>query len=179
MEFSEVVKQRHSVRAFEQRPVEDEKIRYVLDCARHAPSWVNKQCWRFVVVRDPTTIAAISRTHIINRWLAKAPVLVVACADPTESGSREDIPFFCIDIANAFEHFHLAATDVGLGSCWIGGFDEGKVKTLLEIPPRIRVVALSPLGYPAQTTAFGKLASTVTRSSHRKSLEEIVHYDRW
>jgi len=79
MEFSDVIKSRTSIRNYIDKEVEEEKIKYVLECARWAPSWVNKQCWRFIVVRDKETIKALSKTSIINRWLKTAPVVIVSC----------------------------------------------------------------------------------------------------
>jgi nitroreductase len=180
MEFIDVIMARSSVRTFRDTPVEDEKITYILDCARRAPSWANTQCWRFIVVKNKDMITTLAKYSVINRWLKNVPVLIIACADPTESGKRNEIEYFTVDVSIALEHLVLAATDVGLGTCWIGGFDEEKIKETLEIPKRIRVVALTPLGYPADKKTF--MASTIrliTRGEKRKSLEEIVHNEHW
>jgi nitroreductase len=180
MEFAEVIKSRTSIRSYSERQVEDEKITYIFDCARLAPSWANKQCWRFIVVRDKEDITAISKTSLINRWLKTAPVIIIVCGDPAESGSRNDIKYYTVDVSIAMEHLVLAATDVGLGTCWIGAFDEQKIKELLEIPKRIRVVALTPLGYPASKKGFIEtIVKFITRGRKRKSLDEIIHYERW
>ena len=180
MEFSSVIKSRESIRDFTDKKVEDEKIKYVLECARLAPSWTNKQCWQFIVVNDKKIIKDLSKTSIINRWLKKAPVIIVACGDPKQSGVRNDIDYFVVDVSIALEHLVLAATDQELGTCWIGGFNERKVKRILEIPENIRVVALAPLGYPAGKKGFtGKLAKLVTQSKKRKSLDKIVHFNKW
>ena len=85
-----------------------------------------------------------------------------------------------MDVSIALENIVLAATDKGLGTCWIGGFNEKKVKEILRIPEHIRVVALTPLGYPAEKKRFFEnLAKIVTQSKKRKSLDEIIHYDKW
>lgn len=180
MEFRDLVLSRRSVRAYQKKPVEDDKLQYVLECGRRAPSWANRQCWRFVVVRDPELRKKVAATSLLNRWLRTAPVILVACADPKESGTRNGLDYFCVDVGIAFEHVVLAAADVGLGACWLGAFDEQQVKDTLGIPKRIRVVALSPLGYPARRTSlFGQAVKTVARSTRRKPLEDIVHYDYW
>ncbi len=180
MEFRSLVESRSSVRTYQKKPVEEEKLNYVLECARLAPSWANGQCWRFVVIRDPDVRKKVAATSLLNRWLKTAPVILVACADPKESGTRNGLHYFCVDVGIAFEHIVLAAADVGLGTCWLGAFDEKQVKTVLGIPKQIRVVALSPLGYPAKRTSlFGKIIKTIARSKRRKPLEDFVHYDHW
>jgi nitroreductase len=180
MEFQDVIQNRMSIRSFEQRKVEDDKISYIINCARLAPSWINKQCWRFIVVQDKSRIEALAKTSIINRWLKHVPCILVGCGDPTESGNRDDIPYFTVDVAIAMEHIILAATDVGLGSCWIGGFNEQKVKEILDIPKRIRVIALTPLGYPAEKKKIlDKTAVVIAGSKKRKSIQEITRYERW
>jgi len=180
MEFESVIKSRESIRDYADKKVEDEKINFVLECARLSPSWANKQCWQFIVVKDIKIIKDLSKTIIINHWLKNAPVIIVACGDPKQSGSRNDIDYFIVDVSIALENLVLAATDKGLGTCWIGGFNEKKVKDILEIPENIRVVALTPLGYPAEKKHFiGKLAKVVTQSKKRKSLDKIVHINKW
>ena len=180
MEFKNVIKSRESVRDYSDRKVEDEKINYVLECARFAPSWTNKQCWKFIIVKDKKIINDLSKTSIINRWLKNVPIIIVACGNPKESGYRNDISYFIVDVSIAFEHLVLAATDKGLGTCWIGGFNEKKVKEILEIPDNIRVVALTPLGYPAEKKhIIGKIAKIVTQSKKRKSIDEIIHINKW
>lgn len=180
LEFLDLVKNRSSIRSYEDRPVEDEKIEYILECARLAPSWVNKQCWRFIVVKDKETISKIANTSVTNRWLKHTPMLIVACGDPIESGNRNNIEYYTVDVSIAMEHIVLAAADIGLGSCWIAGYDEKKVKEILEIPKRIRVVALTPIGYPAGDKTVGEnVRKIVTGSKKRRSLGEIVHYEIW
>ncbi len=180
MEFESLIKARESIRSYSNKKVEDEKINFVLESARLAPSWRNRQCWQFVVVKDKKIIKDLSKTSIINHWLKKVPVIIVACGDPKQSGLRNGINYFIVDVSIALENIVLAATDKGLGTCWIGGFNEKKVKEILRIPEHIRVVALTPLGYPAEKKRFFEnLAKIVTQSKKRKSLDEIIHYDKW
>ncbi len=184
MEFFDVVARRHSVRTFRPDPVPEELIAQCIEAARLAPSWRNGQCWRFIVVRDRQTIDQLAAQRIygypINRWLRSAPAVVVACADPRESGQHGDLPYWAVDTAIALEHLVLAATALGLGTCWIGGFDEATVRRLLEVPEGIRVVAYTPLGYPAaRESLMGQAVKTIARSHRRKPMEQIVFYERW
>ncbi|DAC72119.1 MAG TPA: nitroreductase [Thermoplasmata archaeon] len=180
MEFIDIIRARTSVREYSEKKVEDEKITYVFECARLAPSWVNKQCWRFIVIKNKETIEQIAKTSLINRWLKTAPVIIIACADPTESGTNNSIEYYTVDVSIAMEHLILAATDVGLGTCWIGGFNEEQVKELLEIPKRIRVVALTPLGYAVDKKGLAsRITTKLLKAKKRKTLDEIVHYEHW
>ena len=180
MEFTDVIKARSSVREYSDRPVEADTITAVLECARLAPSWANKQCWRFIVITNKDTIEYIAKSSIINRWLKTAPVLIVACADPVESDSHNSLEYYTVDVSIAVDHLILAATDRGLGTCWVAGFNEEKIKELLEIPKRIRIVALTPLGYPADKKGLvEQITKTLLKAKKRKSLDEIVHYEQW
>jgi len=180
MKFIDVIESRTSIRTYCDKDVEEDKVKYVLECARVAPSWANRQCWRFIVVRDIEKIKALSKTSVINRWLRKVPIIIVACGDPTLSGVNNNIDYFAVDVAIAMEHIILAATAIGLGSCWIAAFDEKKVKDILDIPNRIRVVALTPLGYPAEKNVISdKIIKLFARSNKRKNLNEIVRYEKW
>lgn len=180
MEFVDVINTRTSVRGYSDKEVEEDKLKYVLDCARRAPSLANKQCWRFIVVRNKDAIIELAKNSYFNRWLQTAPVVIVACADPADSGTQNDIEYYTVDVAIAVENLVLAATDVHLGTCWIGGFNEQKIKKQLEIPKRIRIIALIPLGYPADKKGLiAKITKTITKGEKRKSLEEIVHYEHW
>ena len=181
MEFTDVVKLRRSVRKFSNQEVEKEKIEQILECARLAPSWANKQCWSFIVVKDKEKIELLSKAAgTVNIWFKKAPIMIVACGDPKLSGIRKGIEYFMVDVAISMEHLVLAATDLGLGSCWIGAFEEEKIKDVLGIPNNIRVVAITPIGYPAEKVGVQEtITRVILRSKKRKPLDEIVHYDKW
>ena len=169
MELMEVIRKRRSIRRYKPDPVPDEDIKYVLEAARLAPSWANTQCWHFIVVTDEYVKKEVAQAGNGNRWIAKAPVIIVACADPRVPGAKGDMPNYLIDMGIAIEHLILAATERGLGTCWIGAFHESKVKEVLGLPEYIRVVASTPLGYPDEAPA----------ARSRKSLEEIVSYNRY
>jgi len=184
MDFWQVIKQRKSYRSFSSQPVEQEKILKVLEAARLAPSWQNRQCWRFIVVQDKETIKKISRlnpfTLNINFFLQKVPVIIIACANPKDSGHRHGIDYYLVDTAIAMEHLVLAATDLGLATCWIGAFDEPMIKELLNIPDEVRVVALTPLGYAAEKPSIvDKVSKIVAKGAKRKSIEEIAYFKKW
>ncbi|MEM2111163.1 MAG: nitroreductase family protein, partial [Candidatus Bathyarchaeia archaeon] len=132
----EVIRKRRSIRKYLPKPVRKEDIEYVLEAARLAPSWANRQCWRYIVVTDEPLKKKIAQ----REWIAEAPVIIVGCADPTKSGDREGKPYYMLDMGSSMEHLMLAAAEKGLGTCWIGGqFDEKTVKEALNIPENIRV----------------------------------------
>jgi nitroreductase len=184
MDTLEAIRTRRSVRKFSPVPVEQEKLRAVLEAAQQAPSWSNMQCWRFIVVEDAAVRAKISdlsyvesffasrgyKTNPAQKALADAPVVIVACADPTLSGDLRGQQYYLTDLGIAAENLMLAAHAVGLGSVFVGVFDEELLGDLLNIPPGIRIVGLFPLGYREGDAKGGP---------PRKPLEEIVHYGTW
>jgi nitroreductase len=166
MGFLDLCRERRSIRRYKPDPIPSEKLEYVLEAGRLAPSWKNNQCWRFVVVTDEEKRKAISG----KEWHAEAPVIIVGCAHPELSGSKFDQQYYMLDMGIAMEHMILAAAEQGLGTCWIGGqFDEPTVKQALGIPDGVRVVALTPLGYPAETPGL----------KDRKPMDEIVSHEKW
>jgi nitroreductase len=170
LDVLKAVKTRRSIRSYLDKPIEDEKLMKVLEAARLSPSAVNLQPWDFVVVKDKTAKEYLLQAY--NRqWFAKAPVIIVVCASPEKAWRRSDgEEFWKIDAAIAMQGMVLAATAEGLGTCWIGAFDEKKAKEALGVPENVRVVAMMPLGYAAEKKG------PVTE---RKPLEQIVHSDHW
>lgn len=181
MEFVDVIRLRRSVRRFQDRPVEDEKLTYLLEAARLAPSASNRQPARFVVVRNPATIAVIGKpVAMINRWLASAPAIIVVCAQPGLANGHHGVDFSITDAAVAAEHIVLAATDQGLGTCWVGMFHEAAVRRELKIPGGVRIVAMLAVGYAAdETDAVERMQRAAIRADRRKPLEEIAHWETW
>ncbi len=182
MTLLDIIKSRRSVRKFTDEPVEEEKILHIMEAARLAPSWRNKQCWKFIVINQPDIIKkVVEHTGAYNRsWLSNAPVLIVVCGDPSASGVRNDQTYFLVDVAIATEHLVLAATESGLGTCWIGAFNADKIKPMLNIPEHIRIVTILPLGYPHKKDSLaGKMAKTVVRSHKRKPVAEILCFNKW
>jgi len=170
MTVMEAIKARKSVRAFEERPVEDEKLASVLEAARLAPSASNRQEWRFVVVRDEGTRARLAKAANSQTFVGEAPVVIAACAETDSHVMSCGQECYPIDVAIAVDHLTLAAAELGLGTCWIGAFCEADVKKVLGIPEGVRVVELMPLGYPADPEPKDK---------NRRGLDEIVHWEKW
>lgn len=169
MDVMEAVKQRCSVRRYQDRPVEPEKLERVLEAARLAPSASNVQEWRFLVVQEPATRRALAEAARGQSFVGQAPVVIVACAADTKKVMPCGLPSFQIDVAIALEHIALQAASEGLGTCWIGAFDEARVKKLLGIPDQARVVELMPLGYPADQGG----------PKQRKAMSDIAMRERW
>jgi nitroreductase len=177
MDFIDVVTSRKSVRDYQDKIVEEEKLEKIIEAARLAPSWANKQCTRYIVIKEKKTIQELASTFI--GWIKKAPIVIAACANPKDSGTHNNMDYYLVDVGISMEHLVLGATDQGLGTCWIGGFDEAKVNKTLQIPENIKVVALTPLGYPAALSMRSKLVRSSSGAEKRKSLEEIVHKEKW
>jgi nitroreductase len=166
MELMEAIRNRRSIRKYKSKPVSEKDVEYVLQAARLAPSWSNNQCWKYIVVADES----LRRKITMRDWAAEAPLVIVGCADPRKAGEKGGKPYYMLDMGISMEHLMLAAKEKGLGTCWIGGqFDEKIVKETLGIPENIRVVALTPLGYPDESPP----------PKDRKSLEEMVSRDKW
>jgi nitroreductase len=180
MDIDELISKRKSVRSFQVNPVSEDILESLVDTARQAPSWMNKQCWHFIIVTNTLRIVDIAKTSITNRWLKQAPALILVCADPHLSGTRDGLSYYLVDAAIAMDHLILSATAKGLGTCWIGSFNEKKIKSILAIPPRIRIIALTPIGYEKQNKNLSaRVRSTIVQSVKRKSLTEICHWDQW
>jgi nitroreductase len=182
MELFEAIKSRKSVRKYINKPIEPEKLEQIMIAARLAPSWRNGQCWKFVVVTDVEQKKDLIRcASVFNQsWMGKEYAVIVACGNPEQSGFRNEQRYYLVDVAIAMEHLILAATAFGLGTCWIGGFEEQKVKSLLNIPENYRVVAMAALGYPAQKEGIvGKITKSVVRSYNRKPLSEVYSMNQW
>ena len=169
MDFLELVTSRYSVRSYEDRPVEREKLDRILEAVRLAPSGSNRQPWKFVVVRDPDTRSRLVPACYGQKFVAEAPVVIAGVGLMPDRVMRCDIPGDPVDVAIAMEHLALAAAAEGLGTCWIGAFYQDQVREVLGIPETAKVVQCMTLGYPADAP----------RPKSRKPLGEIVCYDRW
>jgi nitroreductase len=167
MELYDAIRARKSVRSFEDRPVPREAIDRMLEAARQAPSANNIMPWRFIVVTDTATRAAIAESGIYGKFLARTPVVIAACGDSGLSSK-----WYAIDTAIALEHIALAAVAEGLGSCWIGSFDETVVKKILDVPEEFRVVSFLALGYPKEKIDLAKLANS--RIHPTKGIDRIA-----
>ncbi len=170
MNVVDAIRMRKSVRSYSGKPVEDEKVSSILEAARLAPSASNRQEWRFVIVRDADARKRLAEAAKGQTFVGEAPVLVVACAETDGHVMRCGQLCYPIDVAIALDHMTLIAVESGLGTCWIGAFDERKVKEILGIPEKIRVVALMPLGYPNDPSPVEK---------KRLPLKSVVKLEHW
>jgi nitroreductase len=169
MEVLTALRKRRSIRAYLNTPIEDEKLYKVLEAARISPTAKNRQEWKFIVVKDEEIKQRLLPAVKGRRFVVEAPVIIVACATESSFIMPCGQPAYTVDLSIAMSYMILEAQELGLGTCWLGGFFEDQVKEILEIPESVRVVAITPLGYPAE--------KPLSRS--RKSMEEIVCYDKY
>lgn len=184
MDFWEVIETRKSVRSFREDPIPEDVLVKMIEAARLSPSARNKQCWRFVFVDDPNKKKQLAfKSGIIgkiNFFINKAPLIVVACAYPGKSVRLNDKDYYLVDTAIAFQQMMLTAWNFGVGSCWLAAFSEKHVRKILEIPPDVNIVGLSPFGYPKNGEDFyGKAVKFVAASQKRMNRDEIVCRNIW
>jgi len=161
---------RRSIRKYKPDPVEKGKLERILEAGRLSPSAVNKQPWHFIVVRDPSVRESL-RASYGQSWFVNAPLIIVVCADPSSAWVRRDgEEFWKVDAAIALQNMILCATEEGLGTCWIGAFSEEPARRVLKIPEKIRIAAMTPLGYADESKE---------PVSDRKPLKKITHYEYW
>jgi nitroreductase len=168
MNLMQAIRARRSIRNYQDKLVEEEKLLAVLEAGRLAPSAKNMQDWRFIVVRDLATRQRLAEAARDQQFVAQAPVVIAACGT-SDLVMTCGQPAYAIDVAIALDHMTLAAASLDLGTCWIGAFYEDKVKEILGVPQEIRVVALLPLGYPAEQPG----------PRPRKSLDDVVAWEHW
>ncbi|MFQ6016131.1 MAG: nitroreductase family protein [Anaerolineae bacterium] len=169
MEFSKLIETRYSVRAYKSEPVEDEMLQQVLQAARLAPTAANWQPFQLIVIHTAGREAELKR--IYNRdWFVQAPLVICACGIPARAWVRKDGKNYNdVDVAIAMDHLILAATNLGLGTCWIAAFDVTATREVLHLPDGVEPIAFTPLGYPADRPG----------SKKRKALSELVRYESW
>lgn len=171
MEFYEVIRERKSVRKYKPDPISDEVLNRILEAGRIAPSAKNIQPWHFIVIKNPEIKEQVAEASRGQRFMAQAPIILCGCAleDIAWGSMGGYMSSFAVDLAIGMDHMILAAANEGLGTCWIGAFDEKDVKKILNVPDNVRIVALTPIGYPAEEP----------RDRGRKLLKEIVSYDKY
>ena len=147
MDIYEVIRTRRSIRSYSEKPIPEDILLKVLEAARIAPSANNIQPWKFIVVKEKAGREEVALACMGQRFIGEAPVVVVACGLPTPSKIGGYASSVLVDVAIAMDHLTLAARAEGLGTCWIGAFDNGVIKRLLAIPDDVQVVAVTPLGY--------------------------------
>lgn len=171
MSLLDIIKSRKSIRRYKEDPIPEDVLLRVLEAARLAPSGKNLQPWKFIIVGDDAGKKALAEASRGQFFMAGAPFIIAACGCPEMSYQRQGnyMQSWPIDVTIAFQHLVLQAEEEGLGTCWIGAFEEKEVKRLLHVPENWRVLALTPLGYPAQ----------VPVDRGRKAMTEIVSYERF
>ena len=169
MEFSELIQKRYSVRAYKSDKVEEEKLQRVLEAARLAPTAANRQSFQILVVHTKGREEEL-QTIYSKPWFVQAPLVICACGLPQENWVRKDGKNYNdVDVAIIMDHLILAATNEGLGTCWIGAFNPEKAREVFQLPDDVEPVALTPLGYP----------DAQPREKQRKPLEALIRYERW
>ena len=169
MNFLELASKRSSIRGYTAGDIDDSALKQILEAGRVAPSAANQQPCHFIVVRDPQQKQALKDAYA-KEWFWNAPAIIVVCIEPHKAWTRMDGKNYAtVDGAIAMDHMTLCATDLGLGSCWVGAFDSAKVKKILGLPEGIEPLAMTPLGKPAAEP----------RPKKRKTMDEMLHHERW
>ena len=165
MDIYELIEHRRSVRHYKPQAIEKDKLERVLNAARLAPSGNNVQPWKFILVKDAATKRKLVPVCWNQKFVAEAPLVIVACALKVESTVGGVIPTHVVDTSIAVTHLMLAAAHEALGTCWIGAFESQPVKDLLGIPADVEIVAVIPIGYPVDDKRTVK---------SRKSFDQII-----
>ncbi len=171
MNFIDLAKNRFSCRSYQEKDVENEKLEQIIEAARIAPSAKNIQPWYFYVVKNDKKMLEKIYGSYKKDWIREAPVVIVCCADKNQAWVRpqDGKNHSNVDASIAIDHITLAATELGLATCWICYFDVEKVRTDLALPEHIEPVALLPLGYP-------KVEPAKEFNKKRKSIDEIAKF---
>lgn len=174
MQFYDVVKSRQSIKKFKKTPIDSEKLARMINAAMMSPSWKNNTAYRFILVDEQTELDQISKSimnkdNSASQSIIDAPMTAVVVADPDDSGEVENREYYLVDSAIAMEHFVLAATNEGYGTCWIAAVDENIIKKTLSIPQNYKVVAITPIGEIAETKEH----------NHKKDVRDYVFLNTW
>ena len=170
MEFSELIRQRYSVRSYQSREIEEETLQRILDAFVLAPTAANRQAIGLVVIHTSGREKELKRIYNTDWFARQPPIVVCACAIKDKCWVRRDGKNYCdVDVTIATDHLILAATAEGLGTCWIGAFDPAAAREVLGLPQGVEPIAFTPLGYAADSP----------KPKLRKKVEQLVHYERW
>lgn len=197
----EIIKKRGSVRRYLPAKIAREIINTLLEAARWAPSSQNTQSWRYIVIDDENILQkfreiAFSGLARPNRWIEKAPCIILACCDKRVFGAKkgevgrkllaklapDEFKYLEIDVAISMEHLVLQATELGLGTCWVGWFNKGRVRKFFKLPRGVEPLFLTPIGYQdfgSEELKYEKLVSKVSKSKTRKEMNEIAFFNRF
>ena len=170
MQFSELIANRYSVRAYKPDPVEPEKLNKVLEAARLAPTAANRQPFQIIVIHTAGREEELRRVYY-REWFTQAPLIICAVGVPAQGWVRSDDKrrYLDVDVAIVMDHLILAAADLGLGTCWIAAFNAREARRLLSLPDEVEPLIITPLGYPADQIGV----------KERKPLSELVRYEHW
>ena len=169
MDVFTAISQRSSVRAYKPTEIEEDKLKKILEAARLSPSASNCQEWKFIVVKNRETKKKLAKAAFGQSFIGEAPVVIVACGTESKAIMGCGQPTHTVDVSIACAYMILQAYELGLGTCWIGAFKEDETKKILNIPEHVRVVAITPLGYPDEPPS---------RKS-RKGLDQIVCFEKY
>jgi nitroreductase len=169
MDVFTAISQRRSVRAYKDTDIGEDKLKKILEAARLSPSSSNRQEWKFIVVKNKGTGKKLANAAFGQSFIGEAPVVIVACATESKSIMACGQPAYTVDVSIACAFMILQAYELGLGTCWIGAFKEDEVKKILKIPEHVRVVAMTPLGYPNQPPS----------QKSRKGFDQIVCFEKY
>jgi nitroreductase len=169
MEYFDLINKRYSVRAYKSDPIDDTKLHAVLEAARMAPTADNRQPFQLIVVHTVGREAELQRIYR-REWFTQAPIIICACGVPRLSWVRRDQRrYLDVDVAIVMDHLILAATNLGLGTCWIAAFNSAAAREVLGLPEEVEPLIFTPLGYPADQPG----------SKERKPLTELIRYEGW
>ncbi len=171
MDFKDLAQRRYSVRSYQSTPVDRELLLKVLGAALLAPSAVNFQPWKFIVVTDPELLARLHGCYH-REWFKTAPACIVAIGDHDKGWHRptDGKDYTDIDVAIAIDHLMLAATEIGLGTCWICHFNAEKCAEIFDLPANFEPIAMIPIGYAKSGTIPEK---------KRKTLDQTVLWNKF
>ncbi len=167
MDFLELAKKRYSVRAYKSTPVEDEKLKQMLEAARMAPTGSNQQAFQLIVVHTKGREEELRRIYDKD-WFVQAPVVICACATTSQGQSYNEGRNYR-NIGIVMDHLILAATNLGLGTCWIGAFDPKAARDILGLPEEAKPIVFAAVGY----------SDDEPRPKVRKSIDELIRYEHW
>ncbi len=169
MDVFTAINRRRSVRAYKAAEIEEEKLKRILEAARLSPSASNRQDWKFIVVKNMETRKKLAKAAFGQSFVGEAPVVIVACGTEPKTVMACGQPTHTVDVSIACAFMILEAYELGLGTCWVGAFNEGEVKKVLKIPEPVRVVAVIPLGYPDEDPS----------QRSRKDLDQIICLEKF
>jgi nitroreductase len=169
MDVFTAISQRRSVRAYKDTDIGEDELKRILEAARLSPSSSNRQEWKFIVVKNKATRKKLANAAFGQSFIGEAPVVIVGCGTESKSIMACGQPTHTVDVSIACAFMILQAYEMGLGTCWIGAFKEEEVKKILKIPEHVRVVAMTPLGYPNQPPS----------EKSRKNLDQIVCFEKY